>query len=76
MIPCLLMWVVVDLFSFVGDSEIWVSLGCVSPVGPALRGRVHIWGFVGFVSRVLFPWVLWSMLSGPTHLLSALALGM
>ena len=33
-------------------------------------------GFVGFVGRVLFPWILWSMLSGPRQLLSALALGM
>ena len=33
-------------------------------------------GFVGFVDRVLFPCVLWSMLSGPRHLLLALALGM
>ena len=41
-----------------------------------MRGRVHVWGFVGFVGWVLFPWVLWSMLSGPRHLLSALALGM
>ena len=41
-----------------------------------MRGGVHIWGFVGFVSRVLFPWVMWSMLSGPRHLLLAPALGM
>ena len=33
-------------------------------------------GLFCFVGRVLVPWVLWSMLSGPGHLLSALALGM
>ena len=32
----------------------WVSLGRVGPVGPALQGGVHVWGFVGFVGRVLF----------------------
>ena len=53
-------------------------------LGTALRGGVHVngvlicrrrlWGI--YVGRVLFPWVLWSMLSGARHLLSALALRM
>ena len=37
---------------------------------------VFRWVWSISVGRVLFPWVLWSMLSGPRHLLSALALGM
>ena len=42
---------------------------------PCLAGWGSCLGFCRFVGRVLFSWVLWSMLSGPRHLLSALALG-
>ena len=54
-------------------------------LGSALWGGVHgVWGFYFVpagcgdisVGRVLFPWVLEIMLSGPRLLLSALALGL
>ena len=61
----------------------YLSLGRVGPVGAAFWGGVRIWGLGGMlpvvggsVGRVLFSLGIRSMLSGPSHLLSALALGM
>ena len=63
---------IVTLFAYLGFLR-----SCWSGWAPPYRVGFLIMGvFFVFVSQVLVLWVLWSMLSGPRHLLSALALGM